>query len=70
MRNLRWDELIPSVATKLIRGNQQVSKRELEEIVGIGSTAIDNNLAYLRDLGLLKRIGTKGGRWMIRYIEP
>jgi ATP-dependent DNA helicase RecG len=55
---------------RAIRGNQQVSKRELEEIVGIGSTAIDNNLAYLRDLGLLKRIGTKGGRWMIRYIEP
>jgi ATP-dependent DNA helicase RecG len=56
---------------KAIHKNNKVSKRELEEIVGISATAIDNNLDSLKDLGLIERVGSaKGGHWKINYILP
>ena len=56
---------------KAIHKNSKVSKRELEEKVGISATAIDNNLDSLKDLGLIERVGSaKGGHWKINYILP
>lgn len=56
---------------KAIHKNNKVSKRELEEIVGISATAIDNNLNALKDCGLIERVGSaKGGHWKISYILP
>ncbi len=56
---------------KAIHENSKVSKRELEEKVGISATAIDNNLDALKDLGLIERVGSaKGGHWQINYILP
>ena len=56
---------------KAIHENSKVSKRELEEKVGISGTAIDNNLDSLKDLGLIERVGSaKGGHWQINYILP
>ena len=56
---------------KAIHKNNKVSKRELEEIVGISATAIDNNLNALKDRGLIERVGSaKGGHWKISYILP
>lgn len=56
---------------KAIHENSKVSKRELEEKVGLSATAIDNNLDALKDLGLIERVGSaKGGHWKINYILP
>ncbi|SFZ94330.1 ATP-dependent DNA helicase RecG [Flaviramulus basaltis] len=56
---------------KAIHENSKVSKRELEDKVGLSATAIDNNLDALKDLGLIERVGgAKGGHWKINYILP
>ncbi|QCX40275.1 ArsR family transcriptional regulator [Aureibaculum algae] len=56
---------------KAIHKNNKVTKRELEEIVSLSPTAIDNNLDALKDLGLIERVGSaKGGHWKINYILP
>ena len=56
---------------KAIHENSKVTKRELEEEVGLSATAIDNNLDTLKDLGLIERIGSaKGGHWKINYKLP
>ena len=47
-----------------IGDNPVISLSELSKIVGISQTAIENNVAGLKNRGLLKRIGpAKGGRW-------
>jgi ATP-dependent DNA helicase RecG len=56
---------------KAIHENSKVSKRELEEIIGLSPTAIDNNLNTLKELRLIERVGSaKGGHWKINYILP
>lgn len=56
---------------KAIHKNNKISKRLLEEKVGLSATAIDNNLDALKDLGLIERVGgAKGGHWKIHYIRP
>jgi len=56
---------------KAIHNNNRVSKRELEKIIGITGSAIDNNLSVLKELGFLERGGgAKGGQWIIHYIFP
>ncbi len=51
---------------KEIRHNPNISKAELQQIVGIGKTAVDNNISFLRKNGYIKRIGgSKGGYWEI-----
>tara|TARA_R110002049_G_scaffold272884_1_gene450579 strand:+ start:2502 stop:2813 length:312 start_codon:yes stop_codon:yes gene_type:complete len=51
--------------------NNKVSKRELEEIIGLSATAIDNNLNALKNHALIERVGSaKGGHWKISYILP
>lgn len=55
---------------KAIYNNQKVTKKELENIVGIGATALDNNLTYLKEIGLIERVGTKGGAWIIHLRIP
>ena len=55
---------------RAINNNNKITKKDLEGIVGIGSTALDNNLTFLKESGLLDRIGTKGGTWQIHFINP
>lgn len=51
---------------KLTKENPYISKKELAEIIGISTTAIDKNIKQLKKKGLLKRIGPdKGGHWEI-----
>jgi ATP-dependent DNA helicase RecG len=54
----------------LVYLNPQITKKELVEKVGISATAIDNNLNFLKEEGLLDRIGTKGGRWVLKFKSP
>jgi len=55
---------------RAIHNDNKITKKDLESAVGIGSTAMDNNLKFLKELGLLDRIGTKGGTWLIHYVVP
>lgn len=56
---------------KAIHANSKISKRELEEIIGLSATAIDNNLDTLKEIGLIERVGgARGGHWKINYILP
>lgn len=45
--------------------------KELERIVSISASAIDNNIDALKDLWLLVREGSeKGGNWKINFLLP
>lgn len=55
---------------QLVYTNPQITKKELVDQIGISSTAIDNNLNHLKQEGLLDRIGTKGGRWVLKFKSP
>lgn len=46
--------------------NENLSARELAELVGISSRKIEQNIARLKNLGRLRRIGpAKGGYWEV-----
>jgi ATP-dependent DNA helicase RecG len=50
----------------LIASNPKISKQEMQKLVGISSTAIDNNITKLKKIGIIERIGpAKGGMWKI-----
>jgi ATP-dependent DNA helicase RecG len=52
---------------ELIKENPYISKSELSKKVGISTTAVDKNIAKLKEKGLLNRIGPdKGGHWEIK----
>ena len=49
-----------------MRHNPNITKAELEIIIGISDTAIDNNIRYLKNNGYLERIGAnKDGYWKV-----
>jgi len=49
-----------------ISNNSQITISQLSEQIGIGSTAIENNIKTLKEKGLLERIGSrKEGYWEI-----
>lgn len=53
-----------------IHNNTKIKKAELQQLVGFSATALDNNIEFLKREGLLEREGTKGGVWIIHYINP
>ena len=70
----KWVEKLTDNRVKILRevhNNHKVTKKELEQAVGISASAIDNNIDVLKDLGLLSREGSdKGGYWKINPILP
>lgn len=49
-----------------MRNNPNVTKAELSRSIGISTTAIDNNIAYLKKNGYIERIGSnKSGYWRV-----
>lgn len=51
---------------KLVAQNPSIPKRRMAEILGISNTAVDKNIATLKNKGLLQRIGpARGGHWEI-----
>ena len=49
-----------------MRNNPNVTKAELSRTIGISTTAIDNNIAYLKKNGYIERIGSnKTGYWEV-----
>lgn len=50
----------------LVKENPRISKRQMADCIGISTTAIDKNIAALKDKGLLQRIGSdKAGYWAL-----
>ena len=47
-----------------------IKKYLLKELSGFSATTLDNNLEILKKEGLLERVGTKGGKWILDYINP
>ncbi|MCL9769967.1 HTH domain-containing protein [Flavobacterium sp. HXWNR69] len=70
----KWVEKLTDNRVKILRethNNHKVTKKELEQAIGISASAIDNNIDILKDLGLLSREGSdKGGYWKINHILP
>lgn len=51
----------------LINEKSNITKKELSEIIGISTTAIDKNLSRLKGLNIIKRVGPdKGGYWELK----
>ena len=42
---------------QLILENPNVSKKELDEVIGISTTGIDKNLKILKEKGIIERVG-------------
>ena len=70
----KWVEKLTDNRVKILKeihNNHKVTKKELEQFVGISASAIDNNINILKDIGLLSREGSdKGGYWKIITILP
>lgn len=50
-----------------MRNDPNVTQRQLSAIIGIGKSAIENNVAYLREHGFVQRIGSKKhGYWQVK----
>ena len=46
--------------------NKTISAKELSELVGISQRKIEENISWLKEKGLINRIGPdKGGHWEI-----
>ena len=49
-----------------MRNNPNVTKAELSRTIGISTTAIDNNIAFLKKNGYIERVGSnKTGYWEV-----
>jgi ATP-dependent DNA helicase RecG len=70
----RWVEKLTKnriLIIKAIHQNPTVSKQDLRKTLDLSATAIDNNLNYLKNAGLVDHIGPdRGGEWRINYIAP
>jgi ATP-dependent DNA helicase RecG len=56
---------------KNIHKNSKITIRELSENIGLSLSAIDKNLLFLKNLGILERMkGAKGGYWVIHFKLP
>ena len=53
-----------------IHHNNKIKKAALQELVDFSATTLDNNIEILKKEGILEREGTKGGIWIIHYINP
>ena len=52
---------------KEMRNNPNITHQQLMSILGIGRTAIQNNITYLRKNGFIERVGSnKTGYWKVK----
>ena len=49
-----------------MRNNPNITKEQLAKLIGISTTAIDNNISYLKSHGFIVRVGSnKSGYWQV-----
>lgn len=68
----KWGNILSEkrvMLLKAIHRNPMIKKSELQKLTGLSPTSVDNNIEALKDLGLLEREGTKGGNWILHYIN-
>lgn len=58
------------IIIQAIHGDNKIKKSVLTQMTDFSATALDNNLEILKKEGLLEREGTKGGVWILHYINP
>ena len=70
----KWVEKLTDNIVKILRethNNHKVTKKVLVQVVGISTSAIDNNIDFLKDFGILSNEGSdKGGYWIIYFELP
>ena len=50
-----------------LRNNPNLTIVQLSEVIGVGVTATENNIKFLRENGYIERIGSKkGGCWTVK----
>ncbi|HPA92386.1 MAG: Divergent AAA domain protein [Candidatus Methanofastidiosum methylothiophilum] len=53
-----------------IRNNPNITQIQLMQIIGIGKTAMQNNINFLKEYGYIERIGSnKAGYWNIKLLD-
>ena len=58
------------IILRAMHQNPRITKKELQAKVMLSASAIDKNIDYLKNLGLLSRQGSaKGGNWSIHYLH-
>lgn len=55
----------------VINNQPTVSKNQLANALAVGVTTVENHLNYLKEIGIIERVGPdKGGSWKINFITP
>src|SRR5690606_22226717 len=58
------------IILRAIHENHDIKKAVLQQLTDFSATALDKNIDVLKKEGLLEREGTKGGVWILHYINP
>lgn len=58
------------IILKSIHKNQEIKKSTLQQLTDLSPSTLDYNIEILKKMGLLEREGTKGGVWILHYINP
>ena len=62
MSSSRQEEILTE-----IRNNPNVTQPQLSQLIGIGITAIENNIKFLKENGYIERVGSnKTGYWEVK----
>lgn len=70
---IKWEDKLSTKRLEIIKqvqNNNKVTINDLSKHIGVSETAIDKNIDVLKEMGLLERIGTKGGSWLLHFIDP
>jgi ATP-dependent DNA helicase RecG len=63
------DKSLNATRTRILeemRNNPNITQPQLSTIIGIGRTATQNNISYLRRNGFIERVGSnKNGYWKV-----
>ena len=65
----KWGENLSKNECKIldaVSGNPHITINDLSKKVGIGTTAVENNLKKLKEKGAVVRVGSaRGGAWRV-----
>lgn len=65
----RWGDAVTQRRIAIVRAlgkNPTISIPKLADAVGLGTTAIENHLRFLQEIGAIERVGpAKGGYWRV-----
>ena len=69
-----WQPLLTAWTTKVLRAineNASITKPQLAKLIGQSRASVDKHISQLRNMGILKRVGSnKTGKWILNKIPP